>query len=192
MEKSAAITRPGRRARSDKAILEAARELLDEHGSRDLTIEGVAERSGVAKTTIYRRYRDKDELALMVLIEMAEGFRAPPDLGDTRKELIAFVNEATQVILHGGVIEGLVSQIATDPHLAEIYRERMINVRLEEVKTIFDRGIERGDLDPDIDVRVAHELLVGPRFYRLLFSGYPLNKKHAAQVVDAVMKAYAA
>jgi len=169
----------------------AARELLDEHGVRGLTIEGVAERSGVAKTTIYRRFRDRDELALSVLIEMSEAFRAPPDLGDTRKELLAFVNEATHVILHGGVIQGLVSEIATNPDLAETYRERMISVRLAEVRTIIERGIERGDLRPDTDIRVAHELLVGPLFYRLLFSGFPLNKRHAGQVVDAVMAAFA-
>src|SRR5215213_1223684 len=106
------ITRPTRRARSDRAILEAARVLLDENGVRGLTIERVAERSGVAKTTIYRRWRDRDELALAVLIEMSEDFRAPPDLGDTRKELLAFVKEATGVIELGGVIPGLASEIA--------------------------------------------------------------------------------
>jgi AcrR family transcriptional regulator len=185
-------TRPARRARSDQAILAAARALLEEHGVRGLTIEAVAERSGVAKTTIYRRWRDRDELALAVLIEMSEGFRAPSDLGDTRKELLAFVAEATQVILLGGVIQGLASEIATDPDLARTYRERIIKVRLDEVGTIIKRGIERGDLRKDTDVRVAHELMIGPLFYRLLFSGRPLDKRHARQLVDAVLAAYAA
>jgi AcrR family transcriptional regulator len=186
------IRRPGRRARSDQAIIKATRELLDEHGVRGLTIEGVAERSGVAKTTIYRRFRDRDELALAVLIEMSEGFGAPRDLGDTRKELLAFVNEATEVILRGGVIEGLTSEIATNPELGQTYRDRIIKLRWAEVEQIIKRGIERGDLRPDTDVRVAHELLVGPLFYRLLFSGLPLTKRHAGQVVDAMMAAYAA
>jgi AcrR family transcriptional regulator len=185
-------TRPGRRARSDQAILGATRELLEENGVRGLTIEGVAERSGVAKTTIYRRYRDKDELALAVLIEDTELFRAPPDLGDTRKELLAFVKEATEIILRGGVIKGLASEVATNPELGEAYREQIIKVRLEEVREIIDRGIQRGDLRADTDVRVAHELLVGPLMYRLIFSGFPLNKKHAGQLVDAVMTAFAA
>jgi AcrR family transcriptional regulator len=180
-----------RRARSEQAILAATRALLDENGVRGLTIEGVAARSGVAKTTIYRRWRDRDELALAVLIEMSDQFRAPPDLGDTRKELLAFVKEATDVILRGGVIQGLVSEIATSPELGRIYRERIVDTRLAEVKTIIDRGVERGDLRPDTDVRVAHELLVGPLFYRLLFSGAPLNKRHARQVVDAMMTAFA-
>jgi AcrR family transcriptional regulator len=184
--------RPARRARSDEAILNATRELLDEHGVRRLTIEGVAERSGVAKTTIYRRYRDRDELALAVLIEDTASFRTPRDLGDTRKELLAFVKEATEVILRGGVIEGLASEIATNPELAQAYRDRIIKVRWDEVGTIFARGVERGDLRPDIDVRVAHGLLIGPLVYRLLFSGLPLDRRHAGQVVDAVMAAYAA
>ena len=55
---------PCRHARSERAILQATRALLAEVGVRGLTLEGVAARSGVAKTTIYRRWRDKDELAL--------------------------------------------------------------------------------------------------------------------------------
>jgi AcrR family transcriptional regulator len=70
-------TRPGRRARSEQAILEATRALLAEVGVRGLTIEGVAARSGVAKTTIYRRWRDKDELALAaVWNDLASGLEA--------------------------------------------------------------------------------------------------------------------
>jgi AcrR family transcriptional regulator len=185
------IGRPTRRARSDQAILAATRELLEEHGVRGLTIEGVAERSGVAKTTIYRRYRDRDELALAVLIEDTESFRTPPDLGDTRKELLAFVKEATGIIVRGSVIQGIASEIATNPDLGQTYREQIIDVRLAEVGDIVKRGIERGDLRADTDVRVAHELLIGPLMYRLIFSGKPLTRRHAAQVVDAVMTAFA-
>jgi AcrR family transcriptional regulator len=182
----------GRRARSEEAILDATRELIEEVGVGGLTIEGVAARSGVAKTTIYRRWRDRDELALAILIDMTAEINAPPDLGDTRKELLTFVKTATTIIKSGGVIQGLVSEVATKPHLARQYQERIVAVRLAEVKTVIDRGIARGDLRPDTDVRVAHELLVGPLFYRLLFSGAPLSKRHAEQVVDAVMRAFAA
>ena len=49
-----------------------------------MTVEGVAARAGVAKTTVYRRWRSKDELALAVLIDMVEQMASVPDLGDTR------------------------------------------------------------------------------------------------------------
>jgi AcrR family transcriptional regulator len=184
--------RSGRRERSEKAILEATRELIAERGVGGLTIEGVAARSGVAKTTIYRRWRDRDELALAILIDMTGSVKAPPDLGDTRKELLTFVETATKIIKADVIVQGLVSEIATRPELARTYREQIVDLRLSDVQTVIDRGIARGELRADTDVRVAHELLVGPLFYRLLFSGAPLNRAHANQVVEAVMRAFAA
>ena len=50
--------------------------------------------------------------------------------------------------------------------------------------------IERGDLRPDTDVRHAHELLIGPIYYRLLFSGAPLDKGVASRVADAVLRTF--
>jgi AcrR family transcriptional regulator len=180
-----------RRERSERAILEATRELIAERGVGGLTVEGVAARSGVAKTTIYRRWRDSYELALAILIDMTAEVKAPPDVGDTRKELQTFVRTATRIIKADGIIEGLVSEVATKPHLSRAYRERIVEVRMAEVQTVIDRGIARGDLRRDTPVRLVHEMLVGPLFYRLLFSGAPLNKAHADQVVDAVMRAFA-
>ena len=180
-----------RRARSEKAILDAARALIAERGVEGLTVEGVAARSGVAKTTIYRRWRDKDELALAILVDTTDQISAPPDVGDTRKELRTFVRTAMKIIHSGGIYRGLVSDIATNPHLAQVYREKIVDKRLAEVKTVIERGIARGELRADTDVRLAHELLVGPLFYRLLFSGAPLNTSHANEIVDAVLRAFA-
>jgi AcrR family transcriptional regulator len=181
-----------RGAEAEKAILATTRELIAAEGVGSLTIEGVAQRSGVAKTTIYRRWRDKDELALAVLVESTQTLPPPSDVGDTRKELVAFVTAATRIIIENGAFEGLVSEIATRPELGEIYRTRVVDRRLADVRTIIERGITRGDLRPDTDVRLAHEMLVSPRIYRLLFSGAPNNLRHARAVVDAVMTAFAA
>ena len=185
-----AIPRPQRGARADEAIIQATRELLAEAGVRGLTIEGVAARSGVAKTTIYRRWRDSDELALAVLIDMTENVRVPRDVGDTRKELLAFVTTATRIIEQNGVFAGLTSEIATRAELGRVYRERIVDRRLADVGQLVARGIERGELRADTDVRLLHEMLVGPRIYRLLFSGAPLDRRHAKAVVEAVMAAF--
>src|SRR5437867_13225147 len=87
-----------RSSRTETAILDATRELLAEAGVQGLTVEGVAARSGVAKTTIYRRWRSKDELALAVLLDMVEQVVAVPDVGDTRAELTSFVHGAVQIL----------------------------------------------------------------------------------------------
>ena len=109
-----------RAERSKQAILNATRELMTADGGvRTLTVEAVAARSGVAKTTIYRRWRDKWELALdAVMIDMLPRFANPIDVGDTRKELITFVDSVTKLWAsppYGPVMQGLISQIATEP-----------------------------------------------------------------------------
>jgi AcrR family transcriptional regulator len=191
-----AVLQPGRRpsASTEQVILEATRELLAEGGVQRLTVEGVAARAGVAKTTIYRRYRSKDELALAVLLDMVERIVSVSDLGDTRAELVAFVNGAVKILgstLMGRVMQGLVSELATDQNLAAAFRERVVARRVTEVHRLIERGIERGDLRPDTDVELAHELLFGPVYYRLFLSGAPLDRRLAERIVDAVLPAFA-
>jgi AcrR family transcriptional regulator len=187
--------RGGRRAGTETAILNATRELLAEAGVRELTVERVAARSGVAKTTIYRRWRSKHELALAVRIDMVENIVMTPDLGDTRKELVRFVDAAVKVLgstVMGRVMQGLVSDLATDRELARAFRERVVALRVAEVRRLLERGITRGDIRADVDVELAHELLFGPVYYRLLLSGAPLDKRLASRIVDAVMPVLAA
>src|SRR5262245_27473109 len=117
--------------RSRQAILAATRELLTPDGNvGSLTVEAVAARSGVAKTTIYRRWRDKWELALdAVMIDNLPRFDEPVDVGDTREELLTFVNSVVRMLAatpYGPSMKGLVSQIATEPELARGYRERVV------------------------------------------------------------------
>ena len=176
------------------ALLDATRELLAEGGVHRLTVEGVATRAGVAKTTIYRRWRSKDELALAVLIDMVEQIVSVPDVGDTRAELVAFVDGAVRILgstLMGRVMQGLVSDLAADPALAQAFRGRVVAARVAEVRRLVERGIERGELRPDADLELVHELLFGPVYYRLLLSGAPLEPGLAERVVDAVLPAFA-
>jgi AcrR family transcriptional regulator len=188
--------RPDRRSeRSKRAILDATRELLAEDGGvRALTIEAVAARSGVAKTTIYRRWRDKWELALdAAMIDMLTTFDDPVDVGDTRKELITFVNSAIRTMgsrPYGPALQGLVSEVATDSQLAHVYREYVVDPRRRQIQAVIERGIERGDLRPDTDPRLVQELLIGPIYYRLLFSGPPFDRKLGTRLVDAILDGF--
>jgi AcrR family transcriptional regulator len=181
------------KSRTETAILDATRELLAESGVHRLTMEGVAARAGVAKTTVYRRWRSKDELALAVLIDMVEQVAAVPEQDDTRAELVAFVEGAVRILggtLMGRVMQGLVSELAASPELARAFQERVVALRVAEVRRIVERGIERGDLRADLDLDLVHELLFGPIYYRLLLSGAPLEPGLAERVVDAVLPAF--
>jgi AcrR family transcriptional regulator len=139
MRMTNANRKPHARAeRSKQAILDATRGLLAEEGGvRALTVEAVAARSGVAKTTIYRRWRDKWELALdAVMIDMLPRFADPVDVGDTRKELITYVDSVVKFLAtrpYGPAMQALVSEIATEPDLGRVYRERVVEPRRQQL-----------------------------------------------------------
>src|SRR5262249_11896745 len=177
-----------------QAILDATLQLRAEGDVGSLTVEAVAARSGVAKTTIYRRWRDKWELALdAVMIDELPRFDEPVDVGNTRTELLTFVNSVVKMLTatpYGPAMQGLVSQIATDPELARGYPEQAPPPRPPQPAPVIARGIARGDLPPDTDVRLIHELLVGPIFYRLLLSGAPLDRNLGPRLVDAILAGF--
>jgi AcrR family transcriptional regulator len=148
----------------------------------------------VAKTTIYRRWRDKWELALdAAMIDMLTTFDDPVDVGDTRAELITFVNSAVRTLgskPYGPALQGLASEVATDPELARVYQKYVVEPRRLQIQAVIERGIERGDLRPDTDPRMIQELLIGPIYYRLLFSGPPFDRKLGPRLVDAVLDGF--
>jgi AcrR family transcriptional regulator len=175
---------------TEQTILDAAREILAADGVGGLTVEGVAERAGVAKTTIYRRYRSKQELALAVLLEMVRQITAVEDVGDTRTELVAFLDNAVRILgttLMGPVMKGLTSSLATDPSLIEPFRRQVVAARIQQLERVLERGVERGEIRAEVDGALVHDLLFGPVYYRLLLSGGDLDGELAARIVDAVL-----
>ena len=179
----------------DEAILQATRELLVEGGARALTVEAVAARSGIAKTTIYRRWASRHELALAVVLDMVKTASAVPDLGDTRRELTEFLGRAVHILgttLMGPVMQGLVSELASDDDLALGFRQQVVGVRVRELARVLDRGIARGQVRDGVDPEHVHELLFGPVYYRLFLSGNELDADLARRIVDAIFPGIAA
>jgi AcrR family transcriptional regulator len=157
-----------------------------------LTVEGVAERSGVAKTTIYRRWRSKEDLALAALLEVIR--EEPPQarqLGSTQASLSAYLGQLIKNInsrLYGRILRGLISELAIDRELARGFREQVLARRIEAIRGLLRRGIERGELRPDLDLELAVDLLLGPIYYRLLMSGEALTTAFIDRLVRSVME----
>lgn len=187
---------PGR-PRSDKAhraILEAARELIGAEGFASLRLEHVAARAGVGKATVYRHFSTKEALALELLMELALPHIAVEDVGDTRAELLASVTKPMRALTDspfGPVVRALLSEIAINPALGDPFRESVVQARRDEIAQVVRRGVERGDLRPEVEPTLATELLVGPVYFRLMFGG-DLDDAFAERLVDAVLRGYAA
>lgn len=174
----------------ESVALSAALEQLAVGGVKGLTIEGVAARTGIAKTTLYRRWRSKEDLALAVLLDMAQMATSAPAGPDVRAGLVGYLNAVITILrdtLMGPVMQGLASDLATDPEMAKAFRAEVIAFRQAHLARVIQHGVEEGELRSDIDLALLQELLFGPVYYRLLFSGQPLNKDLAHHIVDSVL-----
>ena len=179
-----------RRSATGHAILKATREILAQGGVHGLTVEGVAERSGIAKTTIYRRWRSKEDLALAALLEVIREEPPARHLGSARAALNAYLGQLIKNVnsrLYGRILRGLISEMAVDPDLARGFRERVLARRIAAIRGLLTRGIERGELRSDLEMEIAVDLLLGPIYYRLLMSGEPLTSGFIDRLVRAVM-----
>jgi AcrR family transcriptional regulator len=171
----------------------AARELLDRRGFQRLTIEGIAERAGVGKSTIYRWWPSKAAVVMDAVLEAASARIPFPDTGTARDDLrlqIASVIELYTKSKTGRGIRTLIAESQHDPTLAESLRDRFIASRRADAATVFERGIERGELRPELDIGVAIDALYGAVYYRLLVSHAPLDAAYADTLVDQVFPAF--
>jgi AcrR family transcriptional regulator len=189
-------TRPLGRPRDERAgsaILDAARELMAEDGVRDLRMSDVAERAGVGKATIYRRYDSKDELVADVVAAFVSEIEIP-DTGSTRADLLALMHRAVETYdgsPEGAMMPSLVDAMSRDPGLARAVREGFLAGRRAALKEVVQRGIERGDLRKGLDTELVLDVFGGPLFYRLLITGGPIDERLAEGVVDLVMRGFA-
>ncbi len=182
-----------RDARADRAILTAALELMAEGGVPDLRMDAVAARAGVGKAAIYRRYRSKDELVAAAVAALVSEITVP-DTGSTHSDLLALMRDAVEVYtgpVAAGAMPRLVEAMSRNPELAEAVRDGFLAARRSALREVLDRGIERGDLAPDLDAELALDVLGGPLFYRLLITGGPLDERLAAGVVELILRGFA-
>lgn len=171
------------------AIVDAAVDLLGECGYDGLTMEGVAARAGVGKATIYRRWPSKFDLVVEALDCLAEEANPALDTGDTRADLVAMATRLRDKLTSGpgDVLRGLLVESHRNPDLAHRFRTEFIAPRRAKAKEILQRGQERGDIRPDVDLDLAAELVTSVLFYRTMFSGASVSGALPEKLVDLAL-----
>jgi AcrR family transcriptional regulator len=188
----AVVGRP-REVRVDGAILAATLELVAEVGIHDFRMDDVAERAGVGKAAIYRRYRSKDELVTATVAALVSEITVP-DTGSTREDLLALMRGAVEVYgdpIKAGVMPSLVGAMPQRPELARAVRDGFLSQRRAALRAVLDRGVARGDLRADLDVELALDVLGGALFYRLLVTGGPIDGDLAEGVAELILRGFA-
>jgi len=175
------------------AVLQAALEELAAGGVAALSIEAIAQRAGVHKTTLYRRWGTRENLLLDALLEQGRERVPIPDTGSLRDDLVAYGQE---IVASVGLpaTEAAVRAIASigdpDAPLAEASR-RFWTARLELAGAMVERAIARGELPPDTDAVLVVEALLGPIYFRLLMSREELDSRFVRDLADLISGAAA-
>jgi AcrR family transcriptional regulator len=172
-----------------EAILEATFEVLAETGYAKLSIEAVAQRAGVHRPAVYRRWPTKLDLVAAAISSIAPAVPAPTT-GDTREDLVELVSSIANLLVRNPrarLTLRLVAEIAVDEALAALVDSRTVQPRRAMARTVLERGIERGEIRPDLDMELVCDLLVGSLYTRALVGRARLTRAKAEQYVDYVL-----
>src|SRR5689334_1668425 len=156
---------------ADRAILTATADLPAERGVAAMSIEEVAARAGVGKTTIYRRWPSKGLLALDAFVISFRAEQPQPDTGTLRGDMLsalhAWVRAVTQTAM-GPMLTGLIAEAQHDPELRGAWRDRVLEPLRTQHRVMLDRAISRGEIAASVDRDVVLDLFFGVAEHRLL------------------------
>ena len=177
--------------RTRRVVLDAAAELVGECGFGRASIEAISERSGVARSTIYRHWPERSEL-LVEAVGKRVGPVAAVDSGDLRTDLL-------QVFSHLGnllsseptkcVAASFIAEAMRDPELAALHA-KFTERRRAVSTTLIERAISRGDLPKTTDPAAMADDLAAPVFFRALILHQPIDKTWIESHVDRWIEIY--
>jgi len=163
---------------------------LTQHGYADTTVERVAARAGIAKTTIYRRWHSLDGLLADLLAERAERQIPVPDEGDLGSDLRALARSVVASVRDPAIRAALASIVAAavqDPAARDVL-SRFLAARAAAMTAIIDRAARRGELPPGTDAAAVIQTVTALIYYRLFIAGQPASQ----DVADVAAAAAAA
>lgn len=176
--------------RSRVLILKAAVEELADVGYGRVTVESIAARAGVGKSTIYRHWPDK----LALIADALETFHEEmvPDLGglpvrDAVTLLLRHVAEVVRDSTFTRCIPALIEGAERDPRVRE-FHHRYSAERRQALIDLIARGVQQGELRPGVDPELATTALLGAIFYRRLMTGHPFQPDDTGRLVGLVLQ----
>jgi AcrR family transcriptional regulator len=192
------VATPARRGRPrnaliDAAIMDATVDELIEHGSFNLSMEAIAARAGVAKTTLYRRWPDSHELALEAFRSFESVVLDPPD-ASPRDQLLWLVERMRRkwndpryaAMMRRAAVDG-----TAQPELYRVSSDRLIAPHRTAMNVVIGRAIDQGLIRPGVDVNWVRQMLVSPIMASALTLKGRVTAAQVATTVDTVLRGLA-
>ncbi|MFI1971351.1 TetR family transcriptional regulator [Streptomyces cinnamoneus] len=189
---SPGTVRPGgRTARTRAAVRDAVLAGLVEHGYPGLTVEYVAEHSGVHKTTLYRRWGGVEGLVTDALDFAGEDSWTPPDTGSLQGDLRALAREVVDAFgdpANAAAPTAFIAAAFQSPRAADALH-RFYSERFARCAPLAARAVERGEAPAGTDSGAVARAVSAPLFLRLFITREPIDADIADQAADAVLAA---
>jgi AcrR family transcriptional regulator len=178
----------GRSARIQAAVFEATIQVLQEKGYETLSFAIISERTGVHETTLYRRWKAREQLVVDAVASRVAQDIPTPDTGAFRSDLIQLLHflrafllsPVGQALIQTGIGARNVSAIST---FSKDYWQR----RSKLLRPLFERAIGRGELSAQTDVPLLFEMLIGVLYVRLFLLGESLDETLPERIVDLLL-----
>ncbi|NOX21706.1 MAG: TetR/AcrR family transcriptional regulator [Actinobacteria bacterium] len=176
-----------RSTEADDAIYDATIEILIEKGFGGISFEAVAATAGVAKTTIYRRHKTKEDLVVAALRCRLHGptIETTGDFKDDLARLMSVIR--TNMVDNNGIrmVSALMVEMDRAPLLLETFREKGHEERREHFMRFVTTAIDAGIVKPDVDPEIVCDMAVGALLAQTMAAGYP-DPAYVTQLVDQV------
>ena len=172
----------------DVAIRDAALDLLSEIGYDRLTMDAVAARAHASKATIYRRWQGKASLVVDAL-SCSKGTIVEPNTGSLARDLAVLSQGSCsqENRFNAQVMLGLITALAHDAELRDVFRERMIEPRTRVIRSIFERAVERGEVSTERNLDLLVSLFPALMIQQVLVTGELPDTDFASRVINDVI-----
>jgi AcrR family transcriptional regulator len=191
----AVVRRRGRprSAEAQEKILAATAKLLSEGGFQAVTIEAVAARAGVAKTTLYRWWPNRAGVALDCVSARMAPIADAPRAASYRKRFQRQLKATIRLLngKQGQAILALIGAKQTDGVLGKAYSEQIARPRRAQTRRMAQQAIQAGELAPGTDPDLFLDAIYGPLYYRKVVSGEPVTDDFIDRIVAAAFRAFA-
>jgi AcrR family transcriptional regulator len=170
----------GGRPRSERihqAILKTAIDLVLEIGFRAVSIESIAAKTGVGKTTIYRRWPNKAAVIMEAFMQRVGSETLFPSAPTAIESIRLQMRSMAKVFRgkDGALVKALVAEAQLCPEFAIIFRDRWTLPRRKLALGILKEAVRGGELRPNLDLEATIDLLYAPLYYRLQMVTGPLS-----------------
>ena len=184
------LPRPGgRTARTATAVLDAAFRLLITKGLQNLSVADVAAASGIHATTIYRRWKSVNAIALDASLRGISIAVPIPDRGSLQADLTALVRNIIKLFETPAGKALLDICRISEPEVAAA-RAAFFAGRFAAADILFNRAIDRGEWNDALSRKHMLEMLVAPIYLRALVTQEPLESLPVAKIVRVLLRGF--